>query len=453
MSATQRTLSTRLSASATPILQRLFYETIGIFFLALASCSVIASDRFHPIQFAAPINLNLGSGPVDRLCAADFNGDGFPDLAVGYNFNSIAILTNNGTGTMQLWSAFTAQGVLGAGDFNGDNKVDVVTGNYLTTWLNNGDGTFTGTTNIFEYVGSGMVVVGDFNRDQKPDLAICTGGVSIYLGQTNGTFSFLTNYNSVGGTAIAAADLDGNTRLDLVTIGYGLRYTTVLLGNGNGTFAPPTNYPDPNADYRYSVATGDVNNDGKPDLLIGDAYGLGSLALRLNNGDGTFGPAKRIDFPWSPKALAVADFNGDGNIDIVAGNPLRILPGLGDGTFGSPVTNLSSLSLPPLANQSLVVADFDGDGRPDIATPSVSNNCVSILLNRTPPPVSISIQNTSGLLVVNWPDTPGFVLEFSTNLAVPSSWSIVTNPSFVVNGERIVVTTTEGERRFFRLRK
>jgi len=246
---------------------------------------------------------------------------------------------------------------------------------------------------------------------------------------------------------MALADFEGNTRSDLVTLNNTVSYISVLSGNGDGTFAP-ANYADTTF-YRYCVATGDFNRDGKPDIVTG-SY-VHSISVRLNNVAGTFGPPKTVQVPPSVSALAVADFDGDGNPDIVAGNPLVILPGNGDGTFASPVTNLSNLSGPEGANQSLVVADFDGDGRPDIATTSVTNNCVSILLNRTAP--SVSIQNTSGLLVLNWTDLPGFHLEFTTNLVLPNSWSAVTNPSFVVNGQRIVVTTATSGSGFFRLRK
>jgi hypothetical protein len=177
--------------------------------------------------------------------------------------------------------------------------------------------------------------------------------------------------------------------------------------------------------------------------------------VRLNNGDGTFGPENRISLPNVPNnsfySLAIADFDGDGNPDIAIGTPLIILPGLGNGSFAPAVTNIASFYV--AGNQTLAVADFDGDGRPDIATASVTNNAVSILLNRTPPPINISIQYTGGLLVLSWPDKPGFKLEFTTNLGLPNGWSVVTNPSFVVTGQRVVVTSAAGEHGFFRLRQ
>jgi hypothetical protein len=262
---------------------------------ALGSFPLFAMAAFQPMQFAPPINSNVGV-LVDRLCAADFNGDGFPDLAVGYRNNLVAILTNDGTGAMHLWTNFTAEGALGADDFNGDHKVDLVTvGSVSTIWLNNGNGVFAGTNINSQYAGGFAVAVGDFNRDQKLDLAI--GGIAIFLGQGNGTFSFLTNYPA-GGTAIAMADLDGNTLIDLVGVyGPGSSSTSVLLGNGNGTFDPPTNYTG-NYSYTYCVAAGDLNSDRKPDILTGNSFNR-QISIRLNNGDGTFGAAKTIAVPIS----------------------------------------------------------------------------------------------------------------------------------------------------------
>jgi FG-GAP-like repeat/FG-GAP repeat len=260
------------------ILNHKFPKSVFLIVFVLGGFPFVASAVMLPIQFAPPINLNLGS-TVDRLCAADFNGDGFLDLAVTYG-NGIGILTNDGTGTMRLWTNFNAYGALGAGDFNGDHKMDLVTvalGSVGKVWLNNGNGSFTATNFNSPFTIGNAVAVGDFNADQKLDLAVSLTGVSIFLGQGNGGFAFLTNYN-VGGTAIAVADFDSNARIDLLTIQYSSSLTTVLSGNGNGTFAPPVNYYDATF-YRNCVATGDFNRDAKPDIVVGNTE-MRSITVR-----------------------------------------------------------------------------------------------------------------------------------------------------------------------------
>lgn len=426
-------------------------DRLILILIALASFQFVASAAY-PIQFAPPINFDLGHSPI---CAGDFNGDGIADLAVGYTNGTVAILTNDRTGTLRLSTNFYVAGGLGrlaAGDFNSDNKLDLVaTAGYTTVCLNNGNGSFT-ATKLPEYLNASALAVGDFNRDGRADVAVVGYNLVIYLAQSNG--AFIPTYYSGSYQAIAAADFDGNTRTDLVLTKYGPTNTLILFANADGTFGPATSYSGVgNTDSHYSVAVADLNKDGKPDLITANASG--SISVRLNNGDGTFGSEIRTTLPNGIAnyiyPLAVADFDGDGNPDIVVGDPVVILPGLGNGSFAPAVTNITSLNV--LGYQTLAVADFDGDGRPDIATTSVTNNAVSILLNRTPPRINIGIQYTGGQLILNWPDTSGFKLEFTTNLSLPNSWNIVTNPSFVVAGQRIIVTSAAGERGFFRLRQ
>src|SRR4029077_15104247 len=120
-----------------------------------------------------------------------------------------------------------------------------------------------------------------------------------------------------------------------------------------------------------SVAVGDFNGDGKPDLVAGTGTGLDVL---LGDGDGTFQVKSRVPFLVDPSvpdlteavtSVAVGDFRGDGKQDIVAnasGN-LNVLLGNGDGTFQGPVTlNVGA------AVDSLVLGDFTGDGKLDIVT-------------------------------------------------------------------------------------
>lgn len=424
--------------------------------VAFASFQLVANAA-NPIQFAPPINFDSGHTPI---CAGDFNGDGLPDLAVGYTNGSIAILTNDGTGTLRFSTSFSPNGgarLLAAADINGENKLDLVAaGPYVSVCINNGDGSFT-PTNIFgTFLSSTALAVGDLNQDGRPDVAVASinQALAILLSRTNGGFMPATIISGSYHT-LAAADLDGNSRADLILTQSAPSNTLVRFSNPDGSLAPPIGYPGGGnlVDWHYCVVAADLDNDGKLDLITGNLDDL-SLSVRLNNGDGTFGPENRIHLPNVPNSLdqlAVADFDGDGIPDIVVGTPLMIFPGLGHGLFAPPVTNISTIYIN--GKQPLPVADFDGDGRPDIATCSVTTNAVSILLNRTPPSINLGIQYTSGHLVLNWPDKPGFKLEFTTNLGLPNNWNVVTNPSIVVAGQRTVVTSPASEHGFFRLRQ
>ncbi len=211
--------------------------------------------------------------------------------------------------------------------------------------------------------------------------------------------------------SIAVGDLNGDGIPDLVVPNFAGNSLTILLGNGDGTFTPTTASVVMDQG-PHDVAVGDFNEDGILDLAV--VTQLGSMRVLLGNGDGTFRESEQIwylaDPPYGVLYVAAGDFNGDGHLDIVASSAdlsylsgyscaLEILLGVGDGTFS--VDSVPS----PLAVSSpvFVVGDFNGDGILDLAVPSV--NWVTILLGNgdgtfTPTPASPTMENIPNLIVV-----------------------------------------------------
>jgi len=228
----------------------------------------------------------------------------------------------------------------------------------------------------------------------------------------------------------------------------------VLLGNGDGSFGSPSNYPAtypiPSAPDLQFVAVGDFDGDGKPDLMTAN-WADHSCTFLKGNGKGSFTATTTNGVGAHPDMVAVADFNGDGKLDFITANSSRtnnlsLRLGNGDGTF-APARYLSTDGSPSF----LAVADFNGDGRPDIATANGSVNSVSVLLNQSPPALQVSL--VGGQVRLAWPDWVGFQLESNTNLLGRGVWTSVTNASFVLGTQRILTNAPPEKTRFFRLRK
>src|SRR5207247_143990 len=157
----------------------------------------------------------------------------------------------------------------------------------------------------------------------------------------------------------------------------------VLLGNGDGTFQPALSFAA--GSNAVSVAVGDVNGDGRPDLVVADLglnTGYSTVLVLLGNGDGTFQPARDFDVGTHPISVAVGDVNGDGRPDLAVANAgsnnVSVLLGYGDGTF-QPALSFAAGTYPV----SVAVGDVNGDGRPDLATANYNSNDVSVLINNT----------------------------------------------------------------------
>ncbi|HEV2383552.1 MAG TPA: FG-GAP-like repeat-containing protein [Terriglobia bacterium] len=186
---------------------------------------------------------------------------------------------------------------------------------------------------------------------------------------------------SVGGEAfsIATGDLNGDGKADIVIGNSDSSSVSVLLGNGNGTFQPAVNYAIAQPEALF-VLVADFNGDGKPDLAVAANGSLNEVSILLGNGDGTFQAHRDFSVISSPQitSLAAGDLNGDGILDLaIVGGSASVLAALGngDGTFKTPVSY--GVGSEPA---SVALGDFNGDDILDLAVTNLLNNTISILL-------------------------------------------------------------------------
>jgi hypothetical protein len=283
----------------------------------------------------------------------DFNGDGNLDLVFpqGNNINPIptqmAVMLGDGKGKFRFGSQFTDSDgfeVLAVGDFNSDGKLDlIVRGKFnFSLFLGNGDGTFRHVRNYPNAFLAGQIVVGDFNNDGKLDLLLfespiygTNSGIALYtfLGNGDGSFqapqqiaSFPTargcSANGTQGT-VQVTDFNGDGKLDLAFCDQ--NQIGILLGNGDGTFQPPVFYTA-GTNQAFAFAIGDLNSDGKPDLLVSryDNVNDTQFEVFLGNGDGTFQGPQTTHQVSAYFGFVMGDYNSDGVLDFLAPSGLGL---------------------------------------------------------------------------------------------------------------------------------
>jgi len=371
--------------------------------------------------FAAP--LTTAQYVVDPttdqgLVLADFNGDGIPDVAqLGSDYKQVAMFFGNGKGQLGgapiITTASDPEGVdwemETTGKYTASGYSDAVflhslsTGVEMLTGVNDGKGNFTFVQSLAGGVPSDLQYIqpihADLNGDGNEDLVFtgAAGDVTVALSKGDGTFAAPVSVNLPSTLACpvyyaAAGDLNGDGKTDLV-IPYGGDVACgsgagspsgyyVLLGNGDGTFATPV-FTQAGTEL-YSTTLADINGDGKLDLVLNDApfvNGSGfSILLATGNGDGAFTSPNTILSNYLVSNVAVGDINGDGKADLVlsaeevegstvATGGILTITGNGDGTFNSP-------SLIAVGNffWGMQLADMNTDGNPDIVATLYSTN-------------------------------------------------------------------------------
>jgi hypothetical protein len=351
--------------------------------------------------FGAATSFATDLDPMD-LAIGDFNSDGRPDLAVANNKNqgsnintigTVSVLLGNANGTFQSAVNYTAgygPVAIVTGDFNRDNKLDLVTmnlaqgmGGNATILLGFGNGTFGSANAVAACCSPEEVTAGDVNADGNLDLVIANYfAVQVLLGNGSGGFAAPIARSLVGVPfSVALADLNNDDKLDVVS-GYNdnsdPQRVAALLGNGDGSLQTATTYTTNGALNRVLVA--DLDHDGKQDVITANVT-TNDISVLRGTGMGTLLTPTSYAMGTTLTGGAIGDFNGDSIADVAvaAGDASSVVVRLGNGnaTFGANVAYATQAG-----PRAVGTADFNADGRADLAVVAAGTNAVSVLLGQ-----------------------------------------------------------------------
>ncbi len=342
--------------------------------------------------FAPEVLYGSGGSFPYNLAVADFNSDGKTDIAsANIGGSSVGVLTNSGIGTFStnvLPSGGPSFYNVATGDFNNDSFPDVVATTFSSVgvFLGNGSGGFSAP--LYTSASAYPIAAGNIDGDGNLDLIVSTNGsgpgIQFLRGLGNGLFQnmgALPNSTVFPFHDLALKDVNLDGHLDAVGATMFSNGVYVALGNGTGAFTFKGHFLAASGGGSRHVALGDLNGDGRIDVVTAD-QSTNSVSVLL--GDGTGGFALSGSFgsgSTGPSSVGIADFDGDSKADVVVSNRNTNVVGvlLGNGTGGlNPVVPFLSVGS---GAKDVVVADFNNDTLPDVAVAYTNTNHVGVFLN------------------------------------------------------------------------
>jgi hypothetical protein len=353
----------------------------------------------------------------DGQPASFFVGERFPVSLAQYSSSLVGNAKSTAAGTPTPSGSATSVPIttlttgtnpdfVATGDFNNDNFQDIVVANFtdgtLSVFLGAGLGAFGSPSTVTVGKGPTWIATGNFNAKTNTsgiiDLAVANqldNTVSILLGNGDGTFaaapsSPLVLPSGSSPTSIAVGDFNKDGFADLAVVNMAANTVSIFLGNGDGTFKAPTTVVTGSAPTSIVAEAFNPSNPSLIDLAVTNSVD-NTLEVFIGNGDGTFQKGVTYATGVTPVYVASADVNVDGNLDLVVadsgvattsntvGNSVSVFLGNGDGTFILP--GGTRMDFPAGTNPtSIAIADFNQDGLPDLAVTATGDNSFALLL-------------------------------------------------------------------------